>query len=94
MTQKEQCWATATVSNLGVLYHDVPLPKNEGRIQLGADLELIGVESVPPVRAWTALGVCATTYANRLSVNLHYDSAVLTSNDAEELLNGIVAALF
>ena len=89
MTQKDRCWTTATVSNLGRLFADVPLPIREGYVQIDESLELIGVESSPPVRSWTAIGICAMTYAERMTINLHYDSSVLTRSDAQSILEDI-----
>jgi NRPS condensation-like uncharacterized protein len=86
MTQQDRCWTTATVSNLGRLFTDVPLPIREGRVQIGNSLELIGVETSPPVRASTALGISILTYANQISLTLHYDSNVLTRQDAQSIL--------
>ena len=89
MIQQDRCWATATVTNLGRLFVDIPLPKREGRVQIDESLELIGVETSPPVRPWTALGISVMTYADCLTINLHYDSAVLTRSDAQSILDSI-----
>ncbi|MDR3233397.1 MAG: hypothetical protein LBT46_07020, partial [Planctomycetaceae bacterium] len=90
MIRRDKCWTTATVSNIGVLFDKLPFPKKDGRIQLGDNLELFSVSSVPPIRPQTLLGVCVLTYANRMSVCVHYDTAVLTQSEAEKLLAGIV----
>lgn len=89
MTRKDRCWTTATVSNLGRLFADVPLPIREGCVQIDDSLALIGVESSPPVRSWTAMGICAMTYAERMTINFHYDSGVLTRSDAQSILDDI-----
>ena len=86
MTQQNRCWTTATVTNLGRLFCDVPLPRREGRIRMDESLELIGVETSPPVRPWTALGISVSSYADYMTINLHYDSAVLTRSDAQTIL--------
>ena len=90
MIQQERCWTTATVTNLGQLFTDVPLPMREGRVQIDESLELIGVETAPPVRPWTALGISVLTYAGGMTINLHYDSGVLTQSDAQSIWDGIV----
>jgi NRPS condensation-like uncharacterized protein len=90
MMQPNRCWATATVTNLGRLFTDIPLPIREGRVQIDESLELIGIEASPPVRTQTAIGICAMTYADRMTINLHYDANVLTRSDALSILDDIV----
>ena len=89
MIQQDRCWTTATVTNLGQVFTDTPLPTREGRIQLDESLELAGVETSPPVRPWTALGISMMTYAGCMTINLHYDSGVLTRFDAQSILESI-----
>jgi len=86
MVHGDRCWSTATVSNLGRLFADVPLPQRDGHIRVDDSLELIGVEACPPVRAWTPLGISAMTYADQMVINLHYDPHVLTRGDAQSIL--------
>jgi NRPS condensation-like uncharacterized protein len=87
MIRPEKCWATVTVSNLGVLFAEVPLPRQNGKIQFGNGLELAEICSVPPIRPQTVFGLCVLTYAGKLSINVHYDSSVLTQSDAERFLD-------
>jgi hypothetical protein len=87
MVQQNRCWATATVSNLGRWFADIPLPKREGRVQIDESLELRGVEASPPIRASTALGISVLTYADGMTVNLHYDSNALSRADAQTILD-------
>ena len=89
MVQQNRCWTTATVTNLGRVFADVPLPTQEGRVQIGESLELIGVETSPPVRPWTALGISVLTYADCMTINVHYDSGVLAHSDAQSIIEGI-----
>ena len=91
MIQQDRCWTTATVSNLGRVFMDVPLPRREGRVLINESLELIGAETCPPVRSWTALGIAVLTYAGCMTINLHYDSNVLTRSDAQLILESIVS---
>ena len=93
MMQPDRCWATATVSNLGRLFADVSLPKREGRVQIDESLELVGIEASPPIRPQTAIGVCAMTYADRMTINLHYDSNVLTDAEAQSILDDITLTI-
>jgi len=91
MIRRERCWATATVSNLGRLFTNVPLPTQRGRVQISDSLELIDVQGCPPVRFLTALGISLKTYAGCMTINLHYDSAVLTLSDAQSILEDMIA---
>ncbi|MDR3182039.1 MAG: hypothetical protein LBT89_03815, partial [Planctomycetaceae bacterium] len=94
MIRRDKCWTTATVSNIGIVFADLPLQKIDGRLQLGNSLELVSVCSVPPIRPQTVLGVCLLTYANRMTLCLHYDSAVLTRSEAEELLAAMSETIY
>jgi NRPS condensation-like uncharacterized protein len=89
MTGQNRCWTTATVTNLGRLFGDVPLPRREGCVQIDNSLELIGVETSPPVRSSTALGIGVMTYDDCMTINLHYDSNVLTRSDAQSILDNV-----
>ena len=90
MMRPDRCWATATVTNLGRLFAAIPLPNREGYIQIDESLELTGIEASPPVRSQTAIGVCVMTHADRMTINLHYDSSLLTRSDAQTLLDNVV----
>jgi len=90
MIRQDRCWATATVTNLGRLFVDIPLPTRAGLVLIGESLELIGIETSPPVRPWTALGISVLTYADCMTINLHYDSGVLSRSDAQSILDDIV----
>jgi NRPS condensation-like uncharacterized protein len=93
MIQQDRCWTTATVTNLGRIFTDVPLPVREGRIQLGESLEIVGLETAPPVRPRTALGISVMTYVDCMTINVHYDSTVLTRSDAQFILDEMTATL-
>ena len=90
MTQQDRCWTTATVSNLGRVFADLPLPTREDYVQVDDSLELIGVEGSPPVRLGTALGISVLTYAGQMEINVHYDPHVLTRGDVQSILDDVV----
>jgi len=90
MMHPDRCWATATVTNLGRLFDDVPLPKREGRVQINDSLELIGVTGSPPVRSSTAIGISVLTYADYMTISIHYDSAILTRCEAQSILDDAI----
>lgn len=87
MINQARCWTTATVSNLGTFFADLPLPRHEGLIQLGDALEIVAIDSAPPIRPQTALGVCALTYADRMTLDMHYDSELISRSEAETMLD-------
>ena len=89
MINKNRCWTTGTVSNLGRLFDATPFPATaNGHLQIG-DIELLNVYSVPPIRPQSVFGACASTYAGRLTLTLQYDTEALTHRQAEELFDTI-----
>jgi hypothetical protein len=93
MVRRECCWATATVSNLGILFDTAELPVQHGRIKLDDTLEMTGAETVPPIRCGTSLGICAFTCMNKLKICIHYDAGVLIKDDAEAVLRRLYRLL-
>lgn len=69
----DRCQATCVVSNLGV----VPDFCND---------VVQGVEFYPPIRPFTSAAFGVATSGRRLSVSLHYDAAMLSAAEGEELL--------
>ena len=90
MINQNRCWTTTTVSNLGSLLTSAPLPRRDGRLLLDHDLELSSVESTPPVRPQTSTGICAMTYAGRMTVSMQYDTTLLGREQAESLFEKIL----
>lgn len=92
MSKDGRCRCTAVLSNLMRPLSNTPLPRRDGKLILG-DSELTGIEFLPPVRPGTAAAFGVLTYADQLSVALHYDSSSLTQLEARELIGGFVAQL-
>ncbi len=85
MIDQNRCWTTATVSNLGVCFAEAPFLKRDRRIFLDDELELLRLDSAPPIRPQSALGICLLCYAGRLTVNMQYDTTVLRADQAETI---------
>ncbi|MDO5309264.1 MAG: hypothetical protein Q4G03_07200 [Planctomycetia bacterium] len=81
------CRATGVLTNLGRVLNSSAIPHNDqGQIVLG-DVVLTHLEPISPIRYKTAIAIVAFTYANELNLGLHYDSRVVTEQDARLFLN-------
>ncbi len=89
MVNQNRCWATATVTNLGICWKESPFPKRDGRLQLDSNLELTELDIVPPVRPQTALGICLHSYADQLRISMQYDTTLLKNEQARKLLRSL-----
>ena len=78
--------ATCVLTNLGQLFRKTPLPRHEGRLQVG-DLLLTDVDILAPIRRGTYAALATFQYANAQQFTLHFDPRALTTADADELLN-------
>ena len=87
-----RCWASGVLSNMGVLLGDSPLPKQDGRLELGGAV-LEQIEMLPPLRPGTHAAFAALTYAGRLSLSLHYDSRAIDQSQAADLIDAYVRQL-
>ena len=79
------CRASSVFTNLGRVFDDLPLPREDGKLKLG-DATLERIESKAPIRRKTATSVAACTYAGRFCCSLCYDSRLLTEEDADAFL--------
>jgi len=86
MTRAGRCYATAVLSNMGQVLGEAQLPRRDRKLVAG-DLVLEAIESAPPVRPFTSIGLTLVTYAGRLAVVLNYDRQRLTVGSAQSLLN-------
>ncbi len=90
--QASRCRSTAVLTNLGVLFQGTPW--SGGRRGVVADsLVLEDVDSFAPLRPLTYAAFCASTYERRLGLTLHYDSRVLATGQAVELIDGFADRL-
>lgn len=78
------CRSTCVLSNLGRVLEASSTRKDEnGRVVLG-DATLERVEAEAPIRYKTALSVVGLTYAGELNLCVHYDSRLITNDQARE----------
>lgn len=92
LARANRCYATAVLSNLGVLFRGAPLPRDGGKL-LAGDLKLERVESAPPVRPFTAAGITTLSYGGQLTIVMNYDRHHLVPQEAQRLLDTIVERL-
>jgi NRPS condensation-like uncharacterized protein len=81
--------ATAVLTNLGVPYSDSPLRDGPGPIRF-ADMTLTGVETLPPVRDRTRVGISINSYDGDLRVTMRYDDTVFDEAAADRLVDKFV----
>jgi hypothetical protein len=93
MINQNRCWTTATVSNLGFLFHQTPFPLRNGNLRVDHELELTAIHSVPPIRPQTVLGVCAFSYADCLTIDMQYDSELINTDQAKKLFDLLIKHL-
>ncbi len=70
--RKPKCMVSCVLTNLGKTLVHSPLPRQADRLVAG-NVTLEGFDSVAPIRPYTCASFAATTYANRLTITLHYD---------------------
>lgn len=88
----EKSRGTAVFTNLGE-----PLRKSKrllrGQANRGAVDELIEFDPAGPIRKGTPVNFTASRDGSRLRISLHFDAAILNSEQATELLDGYVKQL-
>jgi NRPS condensation-like uncharacterized protein len=90
--RKQQCSISCIFSNLGRVFNDVPVPAvAEQLVVAGSTIESIEV-SVPN-RPYNCVSFASLTYAQRLSISLHYDPRVLSREQGGGLLRSFVRHL-
>lgn len=92
LSRANRCYATAVLSNLGILFRGAPLPRREGKLVAG-DLTLERVESAPPVRPYTAAGITTLSYGGQLTIVFNYDRHHFVPSEAQQMLDCIVEQL-
>jgi len=90
--RSKRCRATATFSNIGRTFTDVPLERTEdGRVRIG-DLTLDAIENAPPIRRRSSISVAALTYGERLTFGFRFDPRCFTDAEARAFLDRFAAA--
>ena len=81
---KQKFCSTAILTNILRPLDNLPLPRFDGRLQVG-DVCLDDFEFFAPVRPLTCAAFGISTYAGRLHVGLQADSRFLSASDINEL---------
>jgi len=84
--QRDKCVSSCVFSNVGVVFNQIALPRQDGKLKIG-DVLLEDVDFVAPLRPLTAAAFCVCTYAGRLSINLHFDPRAISKSQAKVLLD-------
>lgn len=92
LSRSDRCNATAVLSNMGQGLIETQLPRTDGKIIAG-DLVLEAIESAPPIRAFTSIGLTFVTYAGRLAMIMNYDRLHFTPPVAQALLKQYISAI-
>lgn len=82
----DKCSSTAIFSNLGRVLARTPLPQSKEENLICGDVELLRTDALAPLTPFTCAAFCASWYAKRLAIALHYDPRPLSREDADELL--------
>jgi hypothetical protein len=86
MMRRDRCYATTSLSNMGRVLAQAPLPRHDDRLVAGG-LLLVGVESAPPVRPFVATGLTCLYYCGRLTLVQNYDRHYFTPQAAAHLMS-------
>jgi NRPS condensation-like uncharacterized protein len=87
------CQSTAVLSNLGITFESCKLPQSSTGNLICGDLELAGVELLPPYRPKTNGAIGVVNYNGRLSISLHYNRDMYDQIKAGALLESFVSKL-
>lgn len=90
--RKPRCQVSTVLTNLGRTFVHSPLPRQAGRLVAG-NVTLEGLDSAAPIGPYTCASFAATTYADRLTITLHYDPRPLTGAQAADLLDTFLRRL-
>lgn len=87
--RKSRCQTSAVLTNVGKLFGDGPLKIREGWLRCG-NVVLDKASIAAPIAPYMCAAFAATTYADRLTITLHYDPRPLPPAAAKELLDTFI----
>jgi len=90
--RQDRCVSSCVFSNIGVVFKQSSLPQRDGKLLVG-DIALDNIDFVAPLRPLTTAAFCVSTYAKRLSINLHFDPRAISKQQAEELLQTLASKI-
>ncbi|MFK7821804.1 MAG: hypothetical protein AB8G99_24105 [Planctomycetaceae bacterium] len=93
-TARKRRLCTAIFASVGDIRRHVPVgfSQSQGRLVAG-NIRVDRIDGVAPIRPNTAVAVSCGTYAGDMIFNLRADSAILSNDDADMLLDSFVAQL-
>ncbi|MCP4174004.1 MAG: DUF1298 domain-containing protein [Fuerstiella sp.] len=89
-TNRRMC--TTITSNVGRAFEACPLPQTEGRMVVG-DMQLTSLNFLSPLRPGTDVTFGVVTYADTLSLSMHYKPHRIGRTQAHRLLDRVVENL-
>jgi NRPS condensation-like uncharacterized protein len=87
-----KCLVSLVLTNLGRVLKDSTLPRCRGAVVAG-NVILNSVEIAPPLRPYVCASFSAATYADRITLTVHFDPRLMTSRQAQDLLAAFLARL-
>jgi hypothetical protein len=88
----DHCNATATFSNVGRVFSDSPLPRQDERLRAG-DLLLESIESAPPIRPHTWVSFTTLSYRGEMAVIANFDRLAMSDQTAREVVECVTNQL-
>lgn len=92
LARADRCYGSSVLSNMGRLFVEAECRRRGAMIVCG-DMVLEGVHSAPPIRPHTTTALSMLSYANELSLILHYDRFHFTADAINELFARLVEKL-
>jgi NRPS condensation-like uncharacterized protein len=89
-TNRRMC--TTISSNVGRAFESCPLPRRQGQLVVG-DMLLTSLNFLSPLRPGTEVTFGFVTYANTLSLSMHYKPHRVGEQEARKLLQKVVGNL-
>jgi hypothetical protein len=86
LMQRDRCYATSVLSNVGRVFAATGLHRQNGKIRTG-ELVLESVESAPPVRPQTPSSFTLLSYAGTLTLVMNYDRYFWTPQAAHDFMS-------
>jgi hypothetical protein len=89
---RQRCFATMVVSNVGRVFARTRLPRCQGKLVCG-NVQLDDFNGVPPIRPFTRASLVILDYARHTNVSLQCDPRHFSAAQATELLDNYIACL-
>lgn len=85
-SRRSNTWATSYVTNVGPMMEGIPTASNQRRQAIIGDCVLEKVSLLPPLRNGTPIALAVCQYAKRIGFTVHYNDRVVSSEDAQWLM--------